>query len=247
MSVETNTKTTKRKPACAEKQSMFDNDDIIEIGIDEAGRGPLFGRVYVAAVALPLHSSSFPYDLMKDSKKFTSEKKLEAVAMEIMEKSIAYSVKFAEHNEIDNENILRITMRLMSEASESVRHATKDLNKEYHLLVDGNYYRPKVTLLPNGDVYTDEYTCVEGGDAMYASIAAASILAKYHRDKYIYDMCDHYPSLDEIYGLRRNKGYGTAKHMQAVREYGRSQWHRVSFNPCRTAKLITIAQEDKSE
>ena len=76
--------------------------------------------------------------------------------------------------------------------------------------------------------------CVVGGDNLYTSIAAASILAKVERDNYIYDLCEKYPKLDEYYDLAKNKGYGTAKHMQGIRDYGITTWHRKSFGICKT-------------
>lgn len=242
---ENNDKKKIRKLICAENKYMFDNENILEIGIDEAGRGPLFGRVYVGAVILP-KTEDFPFHLMKDSKRFTSEKKLEEIAKIIMEKSIAYSVQYSEHYEIDKYNILSATMNSMNNSINEIKSKLKNnnnfelKNKEYYLLIDGNYFRPKPYINNNNELVTDEYSCIEKGDSLYCSIAAASILAKYHRDKYIYDMCERYPKLDEIYNLKKNKGYGTAKHMNAIREIGRSEWHRKSFNPCRDAKVIEI-------
>ena len=97
-----------------------------------------------------------------------------------------------------------------------------------HLLVDGHYFQAYV----DEDGMNIPHTCVEGGDNEYISIAAASILAKVEHDKYIEEMCDKYENLDEFYGLRSNKGYGTKKHMEGIKKYGISEWHRKSFRPC---------------
>lgn len=252
-----------RKPRAPAKQLqrfMFDDPSIMEIGIDEAGRGPMFGRVYAAAVILPKTSTDkdgiiddFPHELMKDSKKFTSAKKLAEVAQIIMEKSIAYSVKYAENTEIDAMNPLKATMKIMNDCvSEILDKMSLDnglgLNFEhnYHLLVDGSYFRPRVRMSKDGrKLGTTPYTCVTSGDDTFTSIAAASILAKYHRDAYIDRMCDEHEGLDDIYGLRKHKGYGTKQHLDAIKQYGITKWHRRTFGICKDAPLIEFEVQDE--
>lgn len=204
---------------------------IVEAGIDEAGRGPMFGRVYAAAVVLPSEdeNSGFNFALMKDSKKFSSKKKIKEAYDHIRQYAKAYCVQFAEHDEIDDINIRNATFKAM-------HAAVKGLSiQPDHLLVDGNDFKPYIYMGEDDDEYVSiANTCVEGGDNTYCSIAAASILAKVDRDQYIDDMCDKYPKLDEYYGLRSNKGYGCKRHMDGIREHGISRWHRRSFGLCKT-------------
>lgn len=237
-----------KKPNLLEK-FKFDNSNIYEIGIDEAGRGPLFGRVYASAVVLP-KDDSFPHELMKDSKKFTSRKRLTEVAMIIMKKAIAYSVQYGESQEIDTLNPLQCTMKIMNKAVDEIIQSLKSKEiciQQCHLLVDGSYFTQKPRINDMGNVVYVPYTCVTSGDNTYTSIAAASILAKYHRDAYVDEMCDNHPGLDELYGLRKNKGYGTALHMKAIKEYGISEWHRRSFGICKHAPVIQVSTSNDEE
>ena len=224
--------------AAKQTQPFYQPDPSIhEIGADEAGRGPLFGRVYSAAVALPRNSPTFDYAAMKDSKKFTSEKKIVAVAEHIKEHSLAWSVKFADEKHIDQVNILQATQHAMHEA---IRDVCAQLNRRDKgiglsppcavlLLIDGNYFNP-LTVFVGGHFQALPYHMIEHGDAHYASIAAASILAKVERDKYVLEMCHAHPELEERYELSKNKGYGTKRHVDGIRMYGYSQWHRRSFH-----------------
>lgn len=228
----------KRQTKVLEK-SFLNDENILEIGVDEAGRGPMFGRVYTAAVILPNNKDTdFNFSLMKDSKKFHSEKKLEQVANYIMEKAIAYDVQYAEAEEIDNSNILKVTVQTMTKSILNIVHKLtnedNNFNKEFHLIIDGNYFKPIMYINKDGTSQILTYNCVEGGDNMYCNIAAASILAKYFRDKYILDLCYENPELDEKYGLKKNKGYGTVKHMEGIKTHGITQWHRKSFGICKT-------------
>jgi ribonuclease HII len=216
-----------------------------EIGVDEAGRGPLFGRVYTGAVILPpAGSSSFDFSLLKDSKKFHSEKKIREVSDYIKEHAVAWAVSYEEPAVIDALNIRRATLQCMRNAINTVikKHgdssavaAGATYTTDYLLLIDGNDFIP----MGNYNKRTSEienyrHVCVEGGDDKYACIAAGSILAKVARDDYIEKLCDEYPVLDELYSLRGNKGYGAQKHMDGIREHGITQWHRRSYGICRS-------------
>lgn len=241
-----------KAPAKQLQRFMFDDQDILEVGIDEAGRGPMFGRVYAAAVILPKDETAFPHELMKDSKKFTNFKKLTEAAHIIMEKSIAYSVKYAENTEIDALNPLKSTMKIMndcvSDILEQMSNKTQNQDQTFHLLVDGSYFRPRTRISKNGKTMSNiPYTCVTSGDDTYTSIAAASILAKYHRDTYIDKLCDENQGLDDVYDLRKNKGYGTKKHLDAIRKIGITKWHRRTFGICKTATLIEIEYQDEDQ
>ena len=212
----------------------YSNEYNIEIGVDEVGRGPMFGRVYSAAVILPLNES-FKYELLKDSKKFTSKKKLEEVANYIKENCISYSFAYCEHSVIDNINIRQATHLAMNEAICNIINF-KDNNI---ILIDGKDYKP-ITYLENNIIKQVPVKCIEGGDNKYCSIAAASIIAKVERDNYIYELCKKYPFLDTYYDLSKNKGYGTAKHIEGIKKYGITQWHRKTFGICNNSNIIDI-------
>ena len=197
----------------------------IEVGIDEAGRGCLFGPVCVGAVVWPNQDPLFngkEPPIIKDSKK-VSEKKRNILREYIEENAIAWSVQFISHEEIDQTNILKATMKGMHRCIDDIRqNCSIDT-----ILVDGNHFK----------IYTDEdlnyidHKCVISGDNTYKSIAAASILAKTHRDNYIYELVKDQPDLEK-YGLHKHKGYGTKIHMDALKEYGPIEGHRRSFKPC---------------
>ena len=205
-----------------------ENWDKLEIGIDEAGRGPMFGRVYTAAVILP-KDDNFNYDWLKDSKKFSSKKKIIEVAEYIKENSVAWNVSYNDEKMIDKINIRQSVLCSMHE---SIKKILNDKNREYFLLVDGNDFKPFIRF--NNDMFTPvEHVCIEGGDNKYCAIAAASILAKTERDKYIEDLCEQNPVLVERYGIDKNKGYGTKQHMNGIKNYGISEWHRKTYGICK--------------
>jgi ribonuclease HII len=205
----------------------------IEIGVDEAGRGPMFGRVYVGAVVLPKDSKLFDFTKMKDSKKFHSDKKIKEAAEYIKSHAIAWSVKYAEHTEIDRVNIRRATIECMHQAVNEIMEKLNASADKLYLLIDGNDFIPMMKLCGGESYIQIPHICVESGDNTYASIAAASILAKVSRDEYIGAMCKEHPELVEKYDLEKNKGYGTKKHMDGIREHGISKWHRRSFGLCK--------------
>ena len=228
----------------------FDDTNILEIGADEAGRGPLFGRVYSAAVILP-KDDSFDHSKMKDSKKFHSKKQIDETADYIKKNALAWYVSFEDEKTIDQINILQATQKAMHNAILETRNQYNELmkkqgkkeNTDYKLflLIDGNYFNPityfnksanKLEALP--------YSCIEGGDNKYTCIAAASILAKNERDSYIESLCEMYPCLNEKYGLVKNMGYGTKKHRDGIETYGITQWHRKTYGICKIAKYSPL-------
>lgn len=212
----------------------YSNDYEEEIGVDEVGRGPMFGRVYCAAVILPMNDN-FKYELLKDSKKFTSRKKLEETAKYIKDNCISYSIAYCENTEIDNINIKQATHKAMNEAiNKIINFSEKNI-----ILIDGRDFKP-ITYLENDIIKEVPVKCIEGGDNKYCSIAAASIIAKVERDEYIYQMCIRYPLLDIYYDLSKNKGYGTAKHMEGIKKYGITKWHRKTFGICNNSNIIAI-------
>lgn len=196
------------------------NKDKLEVGLDEAGRGPLFGRVYVAGVILP--HDDFNHGLIKDSKKLSERKRL-IVYDYIKDYAIDWVIHFKEREYIDKYNIFKANYHAMHEALDKL------LVRPEHILVDGNYFNHYSDKEGN---FIDHTTIIKGDDK-YTSIAAASILAKVERDKYIYKLCDEYEYLDEKYGLRSNKGYGAKKHIDGIKKHGITKWHRRSFGICK--------------
>jgi ribonuclease HII len=235
----------KKTPICILKKYMHELGTV-EIGADEAGRGPMLGRVYSGAVILP-KDDSFDHFKMKDSKKFTSKnpKKINEVAEYIKQNAIAWAVEYEDEKVIDEINILQATQSAMHKAIKSVigqlskktDGKTDVLDPNYNnllLLIDGNYFK-QLTILNQGKtkLVTINYETVEGGDNKFTAIAAASILAKTERDKYIDDLCKENPELIERYGIDSNKGYGSKKHMDGIKTYGITKWHRRTFGLCK--------------
>ena len=207
------------------------------MGIDEAGRGPMFGRVYAGVVVLP-KDDSFEHSQMKDSKKFHNKKKIAEVAEYIKENAIVWAVEYEDEQTIDNINILQATQSAMHKGIKNVLGQLEKMS-ELHLdkvllLVDGNYFKPYSILnKTKTKLETLKYQMIQGGDNKYTSIAAASILAKVERDKYIDDLCVLNPELGERYGIDSNKGYGSKTHMDGIRKYGITKWHRKTFGICK--------------
>lgn len=175
-------------------------------GVDEAGRGPLAGPVFAAAVILP---EDFEIEGLNDSKKL-SEKKRDLLFDEIIEHALAYSIQSVDHKTIDEINILEATMLAMKTAVENL-----SIKPEY-VFIDGNRV-PKNMEVPAEFVIK--------GDATSASIAAASILAKVSRDRFMLEMDKKYPE----YCFAKHKGYGTKLHYEKIREFGPSEIHRLTF------------------
>lgn len=221
--------------------TRFREDDFFEIGVDEAGRGPLFGRLYVAAVVLPdsktSKESGFRHDWMKDSKRFSSDKKIRQVAEYIKANAVKWTVRYAESELIDEINIRQAVLRTMRECCRDL--ITSESAPAFRLLVDGNDFPAYTQYCPDTETLVEiESHTVEGGDNQYTCIAAASILAKVARDDWIAGLCAEHPFLCEWYGLDRNKGYGTADHMRGIQERGITVWHRRSYGPCKQAVLV---------
>ena len=179
-------------------------------GADEAGRGPLAGRVYAAAVILPENYEEIPeLAAVNDSKKLT-EKKRDALAEVIKEKALAWCVAYAEVDEIEEINILNAALVSMNRAINGLKV------KAEFALIDGN---------KNMNIEVPSVPVIDG-DALCPSIAAASILAKTERDRYCYEYLDkEFPE----YGFAKHKGYGTKAHYEAVDKYGLCKEHRPSF------------------
>ena len=217
-----------RKPAKVLEHYFSADDGAIEVGVDEVGRGPMLGRVYSAAVILP-KDESFNHSLMKDSKRFHSKNKIMEAYEYIKDHCIAWAVGYSSESTIDSINIRNATHRAMHEAIKGVIEP----GKKIHLLVDGNDFKPYTIMSPDIGIVQVPTTCIVGGDDKYSAIAAASIIAKVTRDKYISDLCEENPALDEKYGIMSNKGYGTTTHMDGIRAYGITKFHRRSFGICR--------------
>ena len=240
---ETNNDITKqkreRKTQPVLNKYYIEDTNVIEIGVDEAGRGPLFGRVYTAAVVLP-KDDSFEHHMVKDSKKFHSKKKLLETAEYIKQHAIAWYVSFEDEKTIDDINILQATQKSMHQSILNVMKHMKnkeefvDVTHKFQLLIDGNYFNPIVNMNKTGTkMEVVPHICIEGGDNKYTSIAAASILAKVSRDEYIDQLCLENPELSEKYGIDTNKGYGAKKHLDGINEHGITIWHRRSFGICK--------------
>jgi ribonuclease HII len=181
--------------------------NILEAGVDEAGRGCYAGPVFAAAVILP---NNFKNNLLNDSKKLTPTQRNQLRTI-IEFEAIAYAVHQISHTQIDAINILQATYQAMHGAIKALKP------KAQYLLIDGNRFLPYPKL---------PHSCIVKGDGLYNSIAAASILAKTHRDDYMQRLHQQYP----MYGWQSNKGYGTLTHRNAIAKYGLSPHHRKSFN-----------------
>jgi ribonuclease HII len=225
-----------REKQVALERFLLEDPNIFEIGVDEAGRGPLFGRVYTAAVILP-KDDSFDHFKMKDSKRFYSKKQIEETAEYIKKNALAWHVSFEDEKTIDKINVLQATQESMHKSILGVRKKYNEIMKNkditYYLLIDGNYFNPLINLNKNTNkLESMPYSCIEGGDNKYTAIAAASILAKVERDKYIEELCRVNPELIEKYGIDKNKGYGSKQHLDGIRSHGITVWHRRSFGIC---------------
>ena len=182
------------------------SDFILECGTDEAGRGCLAGPVTAAAVLLP---DDFKSDLLNDSKQL-SKKIREKLKPIIEEVALSFSVTHVEPKIIDDINILNATIKAMQECVSKLNPTPN------YIIVDGNRFKP-INNIP--------YSTIVKGDSKYMSIAAASVLAKTYRDDYMNRIHEEFP----MYNWKKNKGYPTVEHREAIRKYGPTKYHRMSF------------------
>ena len=182
------------------------NADVLEAGLDEVGRGCLAGPVVAAAVILP---SDYTHPILNDSKQL-SHRQREIVKKDIERDALAWAVAEVSHEDIDRINILKASFLAMHRAVDAL------LIKPEHLLVDGNRFVP-YPMIP--------HTCIIKGDANFLSIAAASVLAKTYRDDLMERLGEEFPA----YGWAMNVGYPTPIHRAAIREFGPTKYHRMSF------------------
>ena len=184
-------------------------DQLIEAGCDEAGRGCFAGPVFAAAVILP---KDFSHPVLNDSKQLTEKERYELRPV-IEGSAISYAVASVDNEEIDSINILRASFKAMHLAIASLKQ------KPRLLLIDGNRFT-RYRRIP--------HRCIIKGDGIYASIAAASILAKTYRDDYMQQLHHEYPN----YAWFTNKGYGTPEHRNAIEQFGLSKYHRKTWRLC---------------
>lgn len=187
--------------------SAYLHNDLCEAGLDEAGRGCFAGPVFAAAVILP---KDFSHPILNDSKQLTEEER-NLLRPVIEKEAIAFAVASVSNREIDRINILQASFKAMHIA------VSRLSLKPEMLLVDGNRFK-KYKKIP--------HTCIIKGDGIYASIAAASVLAKTYRDEWMTQVHDEFPH----YSWKNNKGYGTPQHRSAIEEHGLCKYHRKSFN-----------------
>jgi len=200
------------------QKKLFDD---YEIGIDEAGRGPLIGRVYAGAVIWGTNTKD--NELIIDSKKLSAKKRAEALKW-IKSNVLAWGVGYAEPEEIDQINILEATKLAMDRAIENLKNSF-NLNQPLDkLIIDGVGWEKKFN--------NYQVKSVVKGDSKYLSIAAASIIAKEYHDEHIKQLCSENQDLHIKYDLKNNMGYGTKKHLDGLHIHGNSQFHRKSFKPC---------------
>ena len=191
---------------------------LVEAGCDEAGRGPLAGSVFCAAVILdPDRVEQIPeFAWLNDSKQLTDKQRY-ALRPVIEREAVAWAVVEVSAKEIDERNILQCSILGMQRALDQLTV------RPQHILVDGNKWKPYI---PEGEVMAIPADTVVHGDATYLSIAAASVLAKTYRDDYMDRLHEEYPQ----YGWKNNKGYPTAEHYAALKKYGPTPYHRITFN-----------------
>lgn len=221
----------------------YNAENQFEIGVDEAGRGPLFGRLYVAAVLLPEDPELFNQADIKDSKKIKNKKKMQALSEYIKTNAAAWAIHFIEHDQIDKINIRQAVFQGMHECiRQIIQHKNiRPVSQKTFLIIDGNDFKPYSLFDSEAErLITLPYETVEGGDNTYMAIAAASILAKCARDQYIEELCSTYPELSNRYSLHKNMGYGTKLHLEGIEKYGITQWHRQTYGRCKSSPMNPI-------
>lgn len=206
----------------------FMRNDCMEVGVDEVARGCLAGRVYAAAVIWDARIQHPLIAEIKDSKKLTPVQRSE-LRQFIEQNATAWSIGWIDETVIDQVNIRNATFMAMHQAINNIQVSYPNLRLG-HILVDGNAFNPYPEI---------PHTCVVKGDNTYLSIACASILAKTHRDEYIASLARTYPDLHK-YCWYKNNAYGTRDHLEAIRMYGISQFHRKTFGICKTAPVVIV-------
>jgi len=198
--------------------------DITTAGVDEVGRGTLFGNVVACCVILPEKFDDDTYLQIKDSKKLSSKKRA-FLADYIKKNAIAYGIGVVSNETIDKINILQASIQAMHLAIYEVMKKTKINN----LIIDGTHFTPILPLNDDDDIIS--YQCIPKADNLYLNVASASIIAKDYHDKEILKLLDENPELEK-YDLRNNMGYATLKHRNAIDKYGLHELHRKSFKTC---------------
>ena len=169
---------------------------------------------------------------MKDSKRFHSEKKINAVADYIKTNAVAWAVAYSTESEIDEHNIRKATHMARHKAIKTVIEDLQQSPNNVHLIVDGNDFT-QYTVFDGDCILPVRYTTVEKADNLLTNVAAGINTCKSERDNYITEMCKQEPELDTKYGLLKNKGYGTKQHMDGIIEHGTSKYHRHTFGICK--------------
>jgi ribonuclease HII len=220
----------------------WESPDQLEVGLDECARGCMLGRTYTAAVvwspeflaeveearaATEVEEDDASEDFswihkIRDSKKL-SPKMREYLSDKIRDHCLDYQIVWASEKTIDKKNILYAVQDAFHECLDGLQMVPDKI------FVDGNIFKPyydkELNIIP--------YSCIEKGDNLYFNIASSSILAKVAHDKYIAELCLEYPELNERYDIANNMGYGTSKHMEGIKKYGITEFHRKSFGICK--------------
>ena len=225
-SKETNANATKAAAAAAADYIQSSDITMFVAGVDEVARGTFVGPVVAACVVLPHILTDDKYKQIKDSKTL-SEKKRTELAKFIKTNAITYGIGTASVEEIDDINILHATMRAMHRAIDEAYRK----HPFHKLLIDGQYFKGYTP--PGLDSELLDYECIPKGDKHFLSIAAASIIAKDYHTNLIYDMVEENKEL-VLYDIKKNKGYGTPKHLAAIKTHGITDFHRRSFGICKT-------------
>ena len=201
---------------------QYFHKDYLEVGIDEVARGCLAGRVYSAAVIWPKElDNDIEHPVIKDSKKLSRKQRL-ILRDYIEENAIDFAVGWVDEKTIDKINILNATIKAMHRALDKL-----NVDVDY-IIVDGDKFKP---YYKDGELIP--YKCIIGGDRNYTPIACASILAKVYHDEYIESLCEEHPELEKRYSWCSNMCYGTAKHIDGIKAFGISPYHRKTFGICK--------------
>lgn len=241
---------SRTKKQCELLKLSCDENYKYNIYIDEVGRGPLIGKVFCGAVVLP-NIVEFDISDIKDSKKFSSKKKMKEVCEHIKQNVLLWKVESVDEKIIDDINILQAVYRGMHECVRNIiqeliiieksNNNTLDLQKDILLVVDGNRFKPYMVFDETSQSMIEiPHVTIEKGDSIYVGIASAAIIAKVTHDEYILDLCKDYPLLATNYDIHNNYGYGTKNHLEGIRTHGITQFHRKTFGICKTSQLCEL-------